>query len=51
MHERVDPTDDERAVFEGDHEVLNSLADRLAECQHTAGPITRDMGRPGALSR
>ena len=44
MLERVDLTDEERAVLEGDCVVLTSLVDRLADVPTPAGPTPRQLG-------
>jgi integrase len=44
MLERVDLTDEERAVLEGDRVVLTSLVDRLADVPTPAGPTPRQLG-------
>jgi hypothetical protein len=44
MLERVDLTDEERAVLEGDREVLTGLVDRLADVPTPAGPTPRQLG-------
>jgi hypothetical protein len=49
MLERVDLTDEERAVLEGDREVLGSLAERLVDVPTPAGPTPREMGTAGSF--
>ena len=44
MLERVDLTDEERAVLEGDREVLTSLVNRLVDVPTPAGPTPRELG-------
>jgi hypothetical protein len=49
MLERVDLTDEERAVLEGDRQVLTSLAERLADVPTPAGPTPREIGTAGSF--
>lgn len=44
MLERLELTDDEREVLQGDREVLLQLADRLANVPTPAGPTPTQLG-------
>lgn len=49
MLERLDLTDDERAVLEGDREALTALAERLATVPTPAGPTPEELGADRAF--
>jgi hypothetical protein len=51
MLERVDLTDEERAVVDGDREVLTSLVGRLADMPTPAGPTPRELGTVASFVR